>query len=122
VGHVENEGDVQQRTKHRRRSNASEKRPRWAIENAFHGSTNNKTNEFLKCTKKKRRDLERGLDDTTTKAEHQVKGGLLLNIVVRESAALLELLTSEDQALEAKGSISTSTRWPTKNKSRSSTC
>ena len=28
-----------------------------------------------------------------------MKGGLLLNVVVRESAALLELLAGEDQAL-----------------------
>lgn len=36
---------------------------------------------------------------TTTKAEHQVKGRFLLNVVVGQSAAILELLTSEDQAL-----------------------
>jgi hypothetical protein len=36
---------------------------------------------------------------TTTKAEHQVKGRLLLDIVVGQRAAILELLASEDQAL-----------------------
>jgi hypothetical protein len=36
---------------------------------------------------------------TTTKAEHQVEGRLLLDVVVSESAAILELLASEDQAL-----------------------
>uniref|UniRef100_A0A3B6MLY6 Uncharacterized protein n=2 Tax=Triticinae TaxID=1648030 RepID=A0A3B6MLY6_WHEAT len=35
----------------------------------------------------------------TTEAEHQVKGGLLLDVVVRQSAAILELLTSKDQTL-----------------------
>ena len=43
--------------------------------------------------------LEGGLNDTTTEAEHKVEGGLLLDVVVRESAAILELLTGEDQAL-----------------------
>ena len=36
---------------------------------------------------------------TTTKAEDQVKGGLLLDVVVAEGAAVLELLAGEDQAL-----------------------
>lgn len=40
---------------------------------------------------------------TTTKAENQVKGGLLLDIVVRESAAILKLLASEDQTLLIRG-------------------
>ncbi len=31
--------------------------------------------------------------------EHQVKGGLLLDVVVGEGAAILELLAGEDQAL-----------------------
>ena len=38
-------------------------------------------------------------DTTATKSEHQVEGGLLLNIVVRKSAAILELLAGEDQTL-----------------------
>ncbi|ELU43530.1 hypothetical protein AG1IA_02424 [Rhizoctonia solani AG-1 IA] len=33
------------------------------------------------------------------KGQHQVKGGLLLNVIVRERAAILELLASKDQAL-----------------------
>ena len=37
--------------------------------------------------------------EATTQAEHQVEGGLLLNVVVRESATVLELLSSEDKAL-----------------------
>jgi hypothetical protein len=44
-------------------------------------------------------EAERGLNDTTTKAEHQVECALLLNVVVRQSAAILELLASEDEAL-----------------------
>jgi hypothetical protein len=53
-------------------------------------------------------DLERdglareGLDEdlhATAQAEHEVQGRLLLDVVVRESAAVLELLASEDQAL-----------------------
>ena len=36
---------------------------------------------------------------TTTKAEHQVKGGFLLDVVVAQGAAILKLLTSEDQTL-----------------------
>ena len=34
-----------------------------------------------------------------TETEHEVEGGLLLNVVVRKGAAILELLPSEDQAL-----------------------
>ncbi len=40
---------------------------------------------------------------TTTKTKHQVKSGLLLNVVVRESAAILELLAGEDQTLLIRG-------------------
>lgn len=36
---------------------------------------------------------------TTTKAEHQVKGRLLLDVIVAEGAAILELLARENQAL-----------------------
>jgi hypothetical protein len=36
---------------------------------------------------------------TTAKAEDKVEGGLLLNVVVREGAAVLELLASEDKTL-----------------------
>ena len=38
-------------------------------------------------------------DATATETEHQVEGGLLLDVVVRESAAILELLAGEDQTL-----------------------
>ena len=43
-----------------------------------------------------------GLDEnlhTTTETEHQVQGALLLNVVVGESTAILELLSSEDETL-----------------------
>ena len=43
-----------------------------------------------------------GLDKdlhTATKTEDQVKSRLLLDVVVRESAAILQLLTGEDQTL-----------------------
>jgi len=43
--------------------------------------------------------LERGLNDTTAETEDQVKGRLLLDVVVRESAAILKLLAGKDQAL-----------------------
>jgi len=36
---------------------------------------------------------------TTTKAEHQVQGGLLLDVVVGQGATILELLTGKDQSL-----------------------
>merc|ERR1711915_1062338 len=36
---------------------------------------------------------------TTAKSEHQVESGLLLDVVVRKSAAVLELLSSEDKSL-----------------------
>ena len=36
---------------------------------------------------------------TSTQAEHQVQGRLLLNVVVREGAAILKLLSSENQTL-----------------------
>jgi hypothetical protein len=44
-------------------------------------------------------DLLFALLATTTEAEHEVKGGLLLDVVVREGTAVLELLAGEDQAL-----------------------
>ena len=36
---------------------------------------------------------------TTTETQHQVEGRLLLDVVVAEGAAVLELLAGEDQAL-----------------------
>lgn len=48
-------------------------------------------------------DLLLTLLTTTTQAEHEVKGGLLLDVVVRKSTAVLELLASEDQTLLVRG-------------------
>ena len=39
---------------------------------------------------------ERRLNHTTSKTEDKVEGALLLDVVVRESAAVLQLLASED--------------------------
>jgi hypothetical protein len=35
----------------------------------------------------------------TTQAQHQVKGGLLLDVVVSQGATILQLLAGEDEAL-----------------------
>ena len=48
-------------------------------------------------------DLLLALLTTTTQAEHQVEGGLLLDVVVGKSTAILELLASEDQTLLVRG-------------------
>jgi hypothetical protein len=39
----------------------------------------------------------------TTQAQHQVERGLLLNVVIGERTAVLELLTREDKALLVRG-------------------
>jgi len=41
--------------------------------------------------------------DATAETEHQVKGGLLLDVVVREGAAVFQLLAGEDEALLVGG-------------------
>jgi uncharacterized protein with ATP-grasp and redox domains len=48
----------------------------------------------------------KGLDEdlhTTTKAEDQMKGRLLLDVVISKGAAVFELLTSENQSLLVRG-------------------
>jgi len=43
-----------------------------------------------------------GLDKdlhTSTQAQHQVEGGLLLDVVIRQSASVLQLLSSKDESL-----------------------
>jgi hypothetical protein len=47
--------------------------------------------------------LERRLDDATTETEDQVESRLLLDVVVGQGAAVLELLAGEDQALLVRG-------------------
>ena len=42
---------------------------------------------------------ERGLNDTTPETQHQVQSRLLLDVVVRQSPAILELLAGEDEPL-----------------------
>ena len=50
------------------------------------------------------RKLDEGrLDDATAEAEDKVKGGLLLDVVVREGAVILELLAREDETLLVRG-------------------
>lgn len=44
-------------------------------------------------------DLLLALLATSTEAKDEVKSRLLLDVVIREGSAVLELLTSEDQAL-----------------------
>ena len=46
---------------------------------------------------------EGGLDHSTTQPEHQVEGALLLDVVVGEGPAVLELLPSKDQPLLIRG-------------------
>ena len=48
-------------------------------------------------------DLQGGLDGTTAQTEDQMEGRLLLDVVVRESSAVLELLAGEDQTLLIRG-------------------
>ena len=48
-------------------------------------------------------DLLLALLGTTTQAQDEVQGGLLLDVVVRQSPAVLELLASEDQTLLIRG-------------------
>jgi len=40
---------------------------------------------------------------TASKSEDEVQGGLLLDVVVREGSAILQLLASEDQTLLIRG-------------------
>merc|ERR1719310_506474 len=46
---------------------------------------------------------ERRLHDSAAETKHQVKGRLLLDVVVGERPAVLELLAGEDQALLVRG-------------------
>ena len=44
-------------------------------------------------------DAQGGLDDSSSQSEHQVEGGLLLDVVVGESPPVLQLLPGKDQPL-----------------------
>jgi len=48
-------------------------------------------------------DLEGGLDHATSETEDQVESGLLLDVIVGESMAVLKLLSGENQALLIRG-------------------
>lgn len=43
--------------------------------------------------------FQRWLNDTTSQSQDQVQGGFLLDVIVRQSSAILQLLTSENQSL-----------------------
>ena len=47
--------------------------------------------------------LKRGLNDTTTKTEDQVKGRFLLDVVITQRTTIFELLTGEDKTLLIRG-------------------
>merc|ERR1719333_699147 len=44
-------------------------------------------------------DAQGGLDDSSSQSEHQVEGGLLLDVVIRQSPSILQLLAGKDQPL-----------------------
>jgi hypothetical protein len=49
------------------------------------------------------KDLESRLDDTSSESKNEVEGRLLLDVVVRKSSTVLELLASKDQSLLIRG-------------------
>lgn len=46
-----------------------------------------------------RQNPQRGLNDAAPQSQHQMEGGLLLDVVVGEGASILQLFTSEDETL-----------------------
>ncbi len=48
-------------------------------------------------------EAERGFNDPAAQAQHEVQGGLLLDVVVGEGAPVLQLLTGEDETLLVGG-------------------
>merc|ERR1719333_1462092 len=44
-------------------------------------------------------DAQGGLDDSSSQSEHEVEGGLLLDVVIRQSPSILQLLAGKDQPL-----------------------
>jgi hypothetical protein len=48
-------------------------------------------------------DNERGLDDPSAQTEHQMQSRFLLDVVVSQSAAILQLLAGENKALLIRG-------------------
>ena len=47
--------------------------------------------------------MAKQIQTSTTKAQDKVQGGLLLDVVVGQRAAILQLLAGEDQALLLRG-------------------
>ena len=47
--------------------------------------------------------LERRLDSTTTETKNEMEGRLLLDVVIAEGSAILELLTGKDESLLIRG-------------------
>jgi len=50
-----------------------------------------------------RQDAQAGLDDSSTQTQDQVEGRLLLDVVVRQGAPVLQLLAGEDETLLVRG-------------------
>ncbi len=48
-------------------------------------------------------EAERGFNDPAAQAQHEVQGGLLLDVVVGEGPSVLQLLTGEDETLLVGG-------------------
>ena len=48
-------------------------------------------------------DTQGGLDDSSPQSEHQVEGRLLLDVVIRQSPPVLQLLPGKDQPLLIRG-------------------
>jgi len=49
------------------------------------------------------KNLQRRFDDATTQTQDQMQGRFLLNVVIRQRAAIFKLLASKDQALLVRG-------------------
>jgi len=64
------------------------------------GSVRPRKKPVLSSTRSSRLKVSR---ETSMEAEHQMEGGLLLDVVVGERAAVLELLACEDEALRVGG-------------------
>lgn len=50
-----------------------------------------------------RQQRQSGIVNTSSKSQHKVQGGLLLNIVITQSAAIFQLLSGENETLLIRG-------------------
>merc|ERR1719300_643372 len=57
----------------------------------------------IQCDRLSGKGLDEDLHRTTAKTKDKMKGGLLLNVVVRKRTSIFQLLTSEDQSLLLRG-------------------